>query len=74
MPTLPTADELTLAQGEETSEIAQAHGDVLAALKAQDLSKAQRLTADLIDLLDARQGRAPGEKSLRLIEFVVLMS
>ena len=71
---LPNAQELVLAPNEETPEVAKAHGEVLVALRAQDLSRAQRLTADLIDMLDLRPARAPCAKTLRLIDFVVLLS
>lgn len=71
---LPSAAELTLSPGEETPVVSEAHGKALAALMAQNLPAAQRLTADLIDMLDARVDRLPGEKTMRLIDFVVLLS
>lgn len=72
--TLPTASELALSPGEETPEVTRKHNLILKALVGQNLPAAQSLTADLLDHLETRAERPAAGKTLRLIDFVVLLS
>ena len=72
--TLPVASELILTPGEETPDVSRAHDRILKALLGQNLAAAQRLTADLIELLDAQPSRKTAPKTVRLIDFVVMLS
>lgn len=71
--TLPKARDLVLKPGEAAPEVAHLHSQVLAALVGADLPKAQRLSADLLDMLGGL-AKVTYPKTRQLIEFVVLLS